>query len=311
VLLFFVLSSYLLSSQFINWNYKNYFKWNYYAAYLLSRFLRIYPLFFIVTLTWACIGKQYGVNSTSITFSNLFEILTLQTANGYLWTIPVEFKAYFILPFVWFIVSVVLIGNKALAFIFLLSCYCLGFIFSYDCRPCTYLTAFISYFIMGCIAALITNICIVNKVYENRASRILINMIGGISLVVVSLLTGPGNSLLMCVQIIDAKAFSAIEHYVRTYSSVVFGALLCSCADEKLLAAKIFSTDIMVFLGNISYSLYLWHICVYIIFSVKFPECLNAVIACSIIVSYVSYLLIETPCSKLSTAMKERLHKYG
>lgn len=86
VWLFFVLSAFLLTNKFLKKgiNIKSV------SEYFLGRFLRIIPLFFIASAFYFYMGYFNA--------ETLRNVLTFQQGFGHLWTIPVEFKFYFILP---------------------------------------------------------------------------------------------------------------------------------------------------------------------------------------------------------------------
>ncbi|WP_158526769.1 acyltransferase [Pantoea sp. ARC270] len=86
VWLFFVLSAFLLTNKFLKKgiNIKSV------SEYFLGRFLRILPLFFIASVFYFYMG-YYNTET-------LKNVLAFQQGFAHLWTIPVEFKFYFMLP---------------------------------------------------------------------------------------------------------------------------------------------------------------------------------------------------------------------
>ena len=64
-------------------------------SYAVGRFLRIIPLFYFVVFLYYCKG-WIGI----VTSEDLVLALTFESDYGHLWTIPAEFKFYFILPFI-------------------------------------------------------------------------------------------------------------------------------------------------------------------------------------------------------------------
>lgn len=106
VYLFFLLSAYLLTRIMLSqgeasWQIPSLF------TFFARRFLRIYPLFFVFLLV--CLGtsllnehfagRAQGIPYT-MDFNKLADHLLLQQGQGVLWSIPVEFKFYLILPLV-------------------------------------------------------------------------------------------------------------------------------------------------------------------------------------------------------------------
>lgn len=90
VWLFFVLSSFLLTNKFM----RSGFNVSSVASYAVGRFLRIIPLFYFVAFLYYYKGG-FGI----ATIEDLISCLTFEKGYGHLWTIPVEFKFYVILPF--------------------------------------------------------------------------------------------------------------------------------------------------------------------------------------------------------------------
>lgn len=89
VWLFFVLSAFLLTARF----QRNGFSTRELAAYAVSRFLRIMPLFAVAALLYWHFGTA-GIDSAR----DVWRALTFQQGYVHLWTIPVEFKFYAAVP---------------------------------------------------------------------------------------------------------------------------------------------------------------------------------------------------------------------
>jgi len=90
VWLFFILSSFLLTCKFI----RSGFSFHGVTSYILGRTLRIIPLFIMsVGIYYLCGMFDYD---------KFISIITFQDTYIHLWTIPVEFSFYFILPVIAF-----------------------------------------------------------------------------------------------------------------------------------------------------------------------------------------------------------------
>lgn len=99
VYLFFVLSAFLLSLPFFVKDPRS-FTSRFWANYVSRRFLRVFPLFAIVLfasflLTNAGVPLPYSIGGREL-IAHLF----LQEGKSVLWSIPVEFKYYAVLPVV-------------------------------------------------------------------------------------------------------------------------------------------------------------------------------------------------------------------
>jgi len=92
VFLFFVLSAFLLTYPFLSRSNEELRDPRAWANYFLRRFLRIFPLYVVVLLFFALWGEM--------SWEQFGEHLLLRDGIWHLWTIPVEFKFYFVLPVV-------------------------------------------------------------------------------------------------------------------------------------------------------------------------------------------------------------------
>lgn len=98
VYLFFVLSAFLLSWQWLSDWPRAGQRLHRVGDYLIGRFARIFPLYTLVLVAaWMLGGHGLGVG---IDTPALWQHLTLQRGDGIYWSIPVEFHYYFILPLV-------------------------------------------------------------------------------------------------------------------------------------------------------------------------------------------------------------------
>lgn len=105
VILFFILSSFLLSNKFTN----DGFGIKQLISYSLGRFIRIIPLFFIASYVY------YQLDMIDV--EKLTSVISFKSNYAHLWTIPLEFKFYFILPIIVYFCTLV---DKKLGRFFLL-----------------------------------------------------------------------------------------------------------------------------------------------------------------------------------------------
>lgn len=96
VWLFFVLSAFLLTHKFETTG----FGIGAVARYLLGRFLRIMPLFTLAVIVYRIFGTA-GIE----TWHEALDCLYFRQGFAHLWTIPVEFKFYFLLPIFAFVLK--------------------------------------------------------------------------------------------------------------------------------------------------------------------------------------------------------------
>jgi peptidoglycan/LPS O-acetylase OafA/YrhL len=98
VWLFFVLSSFLLTLQFLARQDESLMSVRLWLYYFLRRFFCIYPLFtFVMFITWALSDSGYFVMGGT---KDLVTRLALQDAKGVEWSILVEFRYYLLLPII-------------------------------------------------------------------------------------------------------------------------------------------------------------------------------------------------------------------
>jgi len=90
VWIFFVLSAFLLSNKFLHRG----FGVKELTGYVIGRTIRILPIF------WICILAYWKMDMISL--EKAVNIMTFKEQFIHFWTIPVEFKFYFILPFIVF-----------------------------------------------------------------------------------------------------------------------------------------------------------------------------------------------------------------
>ena len=96
VYLFFVLSAFLLTQQWLSATREQVHSVRYGIGYLIRRFARIYPLYLAILLTgWALGPKGLGVPMDG---AAVWTHLTLREGRDVYWSIPVEFLFYLCIP---------------------------------------------------------------------------------------------------------------------------------------------------------------------------------------------------------------------
>lgn len=293
VYLFFVLSAFLLTRQFLLKKSKSEYTYEFIFNYFKRRFLRIFPLF-IVSL---CVYWLYSVFSGSSLYitgvEKFFSHLFLVEGVGIFWTIPVEFKYYFLLPLVvLFLVSdrfpPLVKGGIMLALMLI----------SYRSTPVFNgsLIPFIGIFLAGSFAAW------VSVWLENRRSNTLatlLEILGWCSAISFFLLSPDVLNLLFD----NARYTRTYFHDQLLLFSVVsvffiFGSLYGVGGLRKVMSVKPF-----MFMGEISFSLYLWHIIIlklWLSLDLVNESIISFLLFFMLVLmfSYVSYQRLELPCQK-------------
>jgi peptidoglycan/LPS O-acetylase OafA/YrhL len=97
VFLFFVISAFLLTHQWLRAPVTQQRSWAFLGGYLLRRVLRIYPLYATVLLIgWLLPPRGLGVPLSGL---DVWEHLTLRAGKDLYWSVPVEFQYYLVIPF--------------------------------------------------------------------------------------------------------------------------------------------------------------------------------------------------------------------
>lgn len=148
VWLFFVLSAFLLTNKFERTG----FGFSAISAYGVGRVLRIIPIFSLVVVLCYFVGAA-GINN----YGDVGAALAFQKGYAHLWTIPVEFKFYFLLPvFAYCLISVKRIfghGGALLVAVFMIAA--TQFIWPFWLTPENSIDThwYLPSFIIGCYAA--------------------------------------------------------------------------------------------------------------------------------------------------------------
>ncbi|QYA27077.1 acyltransferase [Gramella sp. MT6] len=294
VFIFFVLSAYLLDMQISKALINGLGNIQYWCNYFLRRFLRIFPLFFISLIVYY-ISYRFGFVTLNIIKypSGILEHLTFQEAKAMYWSIRVEFQYYFISPLIvylafklfrWkinhikaFLVSIVLISTL----------YFQQLDFEYF-----RLVNYIPFFIIGSYLGIIDQLRFRPYSYD-----LLIPIILGLLITVDSIFP---------LLVVDRHYFNIS---FLTYA-ILIGLLMVLVKDSKGFFSKIFEWKILRYIGNISYSIYLFH-CLFIFILHDYnlgSKYYNSIayLALTILFSSLTYLLVEYPLSRvrLTTAKK-------
>ena len=238
VWLFFVLSAYLLTHKFI----LNDFTRASLADYCSGRFFRIIPLFSLAVGFYYLAGTA-GINSRQDVVRALF----FRAGFAHLWTIPVEFKFYAILPpVVWLILQ---IYHKFQISGVLVTALCLIFIhqffYPYWLLPENSIEVrwYIPAFLVGIAAAFLDR-----EVHSRTAN------ICGFAVILIVLLATP----FMRQQILGIKPTGYLTNKYL-YFCVLWAIFIVTQAQAAGLIGRVMQSRYMAALGHWSYSIYLIH----------------------------------------------------
>ena len=263
VYLFFILSSFLLMSQFLRWrpaDFLNLRRWGHYA---LRRSARVLPLFMLVAcvsaLTTALApGWMKGIGfPITVEPSELAGVMTMREGPGVLWSIPVEFKFYLVLPAAAALVIVVLrgwlwggamlLGGLAVA---------AGAWFE-PAHHGLSVWPFLALFLTGCLAAVLHRLletALAEAGPATSARRWALEGTGWLMLLGWALTMPLGQKLLLGVGL-DRNLF-IVSHGLF---AVLFGTLVLTVLHGRGVLRWLLDRAWMRWVGAVSFSLYLWH----------------------------------------------------
>ena len=236
---------------------KNTFHIATYGRFLFKRFLRIAPAFFVSVMVYALLIKSAQPAFPfwyNVLFHFLFlnNIVTGNSISGPFWSIGVEWHFYMILPVVIFLGNRVSIVTATLLLSFcsiLFFCFCnLGY-FNAAWWENQVVLRFPE-FACGIIAAHLF-------LRHKKVPKILS---GAIGLIIGFTIMYSGRFMMFTPFLIKAGPvafiFKAISYTVMTAG---FAFVLFHVVTIPSLLSRLLSTSVMVYLGRISYSIYLWH----------------------------------------------------
>lgn len=288
VKLFFVLSGYLMLRSLRNVipNSKNYWR------YIGKRFLRIYPAYIVSLVIFYMFSEHDFVQLiTHVFLVQTYSAKTFGGINYAYWSLSVEFIIYFILPyFIWrrttnnipkfTLMVIALSASWQIIGGFLRAKF--GFDSDYNFSSMFYFISALPAFIIGMFY---------KELKENKLTEIGLKLISGLAILDVLL------SVLDCF--LDLSVINISRHMMHGSIGYIcygalFGRFLHSKTSENILARSGFK--ILAKLGEISYSVYLWHLPVLLFFVHHFGAKFSVIYAALVsifLIAVISYSLIE------------------
>lgn len=254
VWLFFVLSAFLLTEKILRTDFDRYGL----CSYALGRFLRIFPLYFLAVILYFIFGTA-GIN----TWADVGNALLLQNGFAHLWTVPVEFKFYFYLPFIAYGLSVAWrIGGVAVIFIIFLPFIILHqIIWPYSSTPINSIE--VAYYLPTFVAGMILAFISLDKITISPTMEIFVI---GLVVSVVALST-PGARYHLFGQALDYSLSSWFVQFGFMWA--IFVAFMLN---SRGLVAAFFASSLMRKVGAWSYPIYLFHWLVFMKLIDSYPE---------------------------------------
>lgn len=298
VYLFFILSSFLLTLQLLEKD-NGLLTMRIWKRYILRRLLRIFPLYVFV------LGMSFTFSKTGFVIPvSRYELLrhvALLDGKSVFWSIPVEFKYYFILPFV--VLSIVFllkrraIGVMVAAIIFIVVSSILFWPADESTENTVSLGPYLPIFIIGSCSAFFHLKIREWKSFGTMGVRLVFEIAACIVMVFIVALI-PSVWGLINRTIVPPTYFS--KQFVLF--GVLWSLFIVSYLNGAGFVERVLSISLLRICGVVSFSVYLWHIPV-ISFVVKYIQgavAMKAVIVLfmTLLLSIVSYLVIERPFLK-------------
>ena len=299
VYLFFVLSAFLLTGQFLSKTFAVSFSRYELLNYFFRRFLRIYPLYIMVLMvSWLTTRflSSYLRGSGfpySITAPEFLRHLLLWQGKSVLWSVPVEFKYYFLLPVIalgFFLLrkrTWLLVGSTTITAVL-----CQWFLSSAVVEGNSIeLTQYLPVFLMGSLCALV-----VKDADLSSVPPVCFNVMSYLPLLVVLLLL-PGYE--------QRLPYAAIGNYLirnMLFWGTVFSLFILSLYRVDSHVKRALCSRPMTYLGQISFSVYLLHVpLINAVMSVIHQPFIGGLVAIMVflLASSLSFLLVERPLFRL------------
>jgi len=299
VYLFFIISAYLLDRQIILALKESKDNFRFWANYTIRRFLRIYPLLIISLLTYLVLNS-FSVRSQINSFSRIWEVLLLKDERLFYWSIIPEFKYYLISPLILLFIRVIFKWKIYPTLIFILMSGIIShyLVWKHDgYLKWIYLYKSLPVFLTGTIFAFI-------EIYKPKLlSSFPKKKLIGILCFILLFSTIPSFWKMHFNAHIPVHTYIFILPYI-----IILSGIFISIRYGNGIINKIFENPFLRVVGNISFSLYLFHWATAILILKFFPpdSIISSVLyyVFSILISMISFKYIEYPLSKI------RLKKY-
>lgn len=300
VYLFFVLSAFLLSTPFVAKTPQELRSGLLWLTYFWRRFFRIYPLYVII-LVVSLISTLLLGNYTngwgfpySINGKEFFDHVLLLAGKSVLWSIAVEFKFYFFLPVIVYILVVAAQRNLLMA-----AAAAAGAIFFAEMylRPAATsdvsLSPYLSIFIVGSACAFIGKKISINNFHSTSPFAVL--FFAGIAAWIV---------LIPAVYsfIFEDPAPAEHIHSLHLTFALIWAAVLLGLLGGPTVLRRALSLRPLVVIGRISFSVYLIHAPIISVSRVLLDKSVVSgllILTVSLLLSAITYSLVEKPCSRL------------
>jgi peptidoglycan/LPS O-acetylase OafA/YrhL len=306
VYLFFVLSAYLLDRQIAIVFLAKKSSKKYWRNYFLRRFLRIYPLF-VIALILHGILTYLGIPTVIDQLIDVPLHMILIKGESIFWSIPVEFKYYFISPIILWFCHQALHWNKKKLLVLFIALIALTVTIELIFRlPLVSTFRYFPIFLIGTI------ISIYELLYRKKIQPIKNNLIYSLS----------GALAFLMILLTIPFYFEKIFGFTINFHSPIFylpyaalwGIILLSAKYGDGIIKSMLELKFLRFIGSISFSLYLFHMLfLNFVKQMEVPQEFKIYIYffLTILFSSITFLLIERPLSKIKINSKKLKENTG
>ena len=294
VWLFFVLSSFLLTSQLLHKS-DSILSGRVWLNYGMRRILRIFPLYSVV-LSASCLFAATPYFEP-LDWRGALRHLAMLAGNGVFWTIPVEVKFYAVLP------VIVLCCVQILKMRFwAVSIFYIAAVFVFAIWPLPSvrfgLGRYITVFLTGMYAAHL-NYCVLNSGYKVPA---LMRRIADMAAWAITMMF-----VIMTPDILSriSGAPISIKYFFASFTKlgILWAVFLLCVIHGSGGFRRVLSSPVLRLLGILSFGMYLWHmpVCNFLQRHLHLPGTLKAYLSllCVILVALVSHILVERPLMRI------------
>lgn len=306
VYLFFILSSYLLDRQIIIALREGYASTGFWANYFVRRFLRIFPLYVAVLVINYLLTQNQFPHKIELSGAQLWRHIFLQEGVSVFWSIPVEFKYYFVSPLLVVFYDKVLKWNIPLM-LGTAGAIILGSVLAnrmLDLGPVS-LIKFLPIFLFGTLLALVDVLAHEKLKNLDRTRKTLLEMISLGALSGVALLIPP---LFMAVTGREIR-LDFFHNWFLLFAALWTVFIFCFKYGRGWIS-RVLSFDGLRIFGVFSFSLYLVHLPV-LSWVGTFNLASNSMktlvfFGISLIFSLLIYILVERPLSLIKVKYEKK-----
>lgn len=282
VWIFFILSAFLLTYRLINQAPSI----STVLSYLVSRAFRIIPAFYVCAILFYLNGNY--------DYTTLKDLLLLKGSYAHLWTIPVEFKFYFLLPLFAYAAKYLMErhGTRVLLSASIIAVVIHQIAFPYfDVKPNSIeVRWYLPVFLFGVIAAVLKRYDALS--ISGRAASVL-----GIAVLASAIMASPGVTEMLFG---SNASINLMNKFIPL--GIMFSVFIYIYCDGLGFLGSVISNSFFRIVGKYSFSIYLYHwfflkVGVYVDMPSVILICIS--ISLSLIVGATMYYIVEAPCNYL------------